>query len=390
MPLPKRILWIADNQLSVSLHASRCLETTKNLRELGWDVHLVTPDASKQGKGKLRGIELRFFTGGNIFFFKQLLFHWKVFRWYSQSIEGGGLILFHETSGIWCRLFQLYRRLAGHHNDHFVIDTRSLPMEPEENMGLRIRLRKSYFKFVNNHANRWFDGHTTITLAMAESLKIPKNKLWAIWQSGVDLDKFRGIPALRKFPVDDTPIRLIYIGCMHVERNLLAFSQAVVKANNAGTNFRLVFVGYGNQFEEIKTYAEGYANIIEVHHSVPQEEIPKWLAGAHIGVIPFPDEEKFQVSSPIKLFEYMASGLPILATKIRCHTDVLINGGNVFWVDGSGVDDFYTVLMNICEERDKLVEMGKLSLKLVEAYTWKASSQRLSDGLITYLYQGGR
>ena len=53
------------------------------------------------------------------------------------------------------------------------------------------------------------------------------------------------------------------------------------------------------------------------------------LAAADIGVtsLPSPDDVKYEASSPLKLFEYMAAGLPVLATSNRCHTDVVGAGG---------------------------------------------------------------
>ena len=59
------------------------------------------------------------------------------------------------------------------------------------------------------------------------------------------------------------------------------------------------------------------------------------LAKMHIGVTSLPDvdDEKYAASSPIKLFEYMASGLPMLATANPCHTDVVGDGSYVFWID---------------------------------------------------------
>ena len=41
----------------------------------------------------------------------------------------------------------------------------------------------------------------------------------------------------------------------------------------------------------------------------------------------------FGVSSPIKLFEYLAAGLPILATRIDCHTNVVGNADCAVWLD---------------------------------------------------------
>jgi hypothetical protein len=58
-------------------------------------------------------------------------------------------------------------------------------------------------------------------------------------------------------------------------------------------------------------------------------------------------EELFKASSPIKLFEYLASGLPILATRMACHSDVISIGKYVFWVERIDLSTFLTILQQI-------------------------------------------
>jgi hypothetical protein len=79
---------------------------------------------------------------------------------------------------------------------------------------------------------------------------------------------------------------------------------------------------------------------IQVLPQDPHDQGPEVLGKMQVGVIPFPDEPKFQISSPIKLFEYLGAGKPILATH-TCHTDVIGDGGIVFWVEKSDVLGFY-------------------------------------------------
>jgi glycosyltransferase involved in cell wall biosynthesis len=386
---PRRIVWISDSDLSNTLHASTWLETTRHLRQMGWEVCLVASSDHEEGPANLNGVDVLFFKRPSLFFVKQLHYHFKVFQWFSKRFKDGGILLFHEISGIWSRLFQLWVKLFGNKRVKFVIDTRTLPMEPEDDLPLRTRLRRWYLQFIYRHADRWFDGHTAITRAMADSLRIPDKQLWAVWQSGVSLELFADCHEKRGFPVGDEPIRMIYIGCMHVERNLLTFSQAIVQANLGSKKFHLILVGDGNQYDELEQFADDHPDCIEIHPPVPQTEIPGWLANAHIGVLPFPDEEKFRVSSPIKLFEYMASGLPIFATRIRCHTDIIQGLPLVFWAEGSTVNDFVVGLRQIEKEKDNLPVMGVAALSAARRFSWEASARELSEGLHSHLRSAG-
>jgi glycosyltransferase involved in cell wall biosynthesis len=120
---------------------------------------------------------------------------------------------------------------------------------------------------------------------------------------------------------------------------------------------------------------------VAVYPAVPHDQIQEWLAKAHIGVLPFPDEEKFRVSSPIKLFEYMAAGMPVLTTRIECHTSVLQNEGNSFWAEESTVDAFVECLRQVWNKRDDLPAMGKISEKESQKWTWAESAANLGKAL---------
>lgn len=48
----------------------------------------------------------------------------------------------------------------------------------------------------------------------------------------------------------------------------------------------------------------------------PQEELPAWLRHADVALIPFLDNEHTRGSLPLKLWEYLAAGLPVVASDL--------------------------------------------------------------------------
>ena len=145
--------------------------------------------------------------------------------------------------------------------------------------------------------------------------------------------------------------------------------------------FRLTLMGEGAATAELKMIEERHEAQICVRPPVPHDQVPQVLAQAHVGVLPFPDEHKFQVSSPIKLFEYMAAGLPVLATRISCHTDVIGNQDYVFWIEGADVPSLLAALQHIPKERDRLSAMGTRASLAARAWSWQASAGNLKTAL---------
>ena len=238
---------------------------------------------------------------------------------------------------------------------------------------------------MNRWANNWADGQTTITRRISTALRISSPNLWGVWPSGTDLDLFIPSQRDRRMPAETEPIVVTYIGAMHHERRLLELSQAVVLANQQGLNFQLLLCGEGTARTELEAFASQHDGLIRVFPPIPHSEVPALLASAHIGALPFPDEEKYRVSSPIKLFEYMAAGMPILATRIVCHTDVIRGQPYAFWAEDATPEGLLAALRDAWENRSRLRELGKAAAEDAQFWTWEQSARKLKAALEPHL-----
>ncbi len=254
-------------------------------------------------------------------------------------------------------------------------------MIPKGKETIKDQIRGSAWRIFERIGNYWADGRLSITKRMAQVVGIPQEKLWGIWPSGVKLDLFESTCSERVWPSKGQPIRLIYIGVLNHERNLLELCRAVEKANAELMKFELWIVGDGAEREELQNFAEKTNGRIRVFKTIPHDEIPKLLAAAHIGTLPFPDEISFQVSSPIKLFEYMGAGMPVLATRIACHTDVLGDQGCVFWAETSNATGLFSALRQAWKDQENLESMGAISSVIARQWTWSESAKKLAKAL---------
>lgn len=375
---PLRLIWIQPGTLEDMLSAATYLDTTRELRELGCRVTLVAPGIP--GPRQIRGVDVLCLPQPDIYFFRQLIFHLHALRFVLAQRHQADIVLIREVSVIWL-LPLLFLRLIGGFRPRIVADTRSVPMAVATRGNIRLQLRSAFFGLSNRLSNWWADGRTAITRRMADTVNIPQRKLWGVWPSGVNLALFATAAADRHWPDDTEPIELIYIGSMEPERNLLTFCRAVVAANMRGAGLRFRIIGDGEQRQQLADFARASEGWIEVLPPVPHAQVPALLAKAHVGVLPFPNELKFNVSSPVKLFEYMAAGLPILATKIDCHTDVLGNTECVFWAETADETGFVDALHAIARSRRSLNAMGALAAALAKAWTWCEAARKLLAAL---------
>jgi len=373
------VVWIYSGSLAAALDSATWLKTTEELRNLGCHVTLVSKGPS--GYQQIHGVEVLCIPRPEVYLLRHVVFHLRVLHLVLSQWATIDVIVFHERSAPWILPLRLVRSLTGKRRPLLVMDTRSLPMEPSNKRTWKEKLRKGAYLIEKQLGNRCADGRLAITQRMAKAVGIPTKKLWGIWPSGVDVEHFALARKDRRWPSPGDSIHLIYHGSLHRERNLMTLCRAVTRANAEGMSFNLSLVGKGTERAKLEDFAAQTHMAVRIVPPVPYEEIPEALARAHIGVLSFPDEEKFRVSSPIKLFEYMAAGLPILATRIVCHTDVVGGEEYAFWAEDASEQGLLDALRLVWRSRDLLSEMGRQAAIAAEGWTWAASAEKLKKAL---------
>jgi glycosyltransferase involved in cell wall biosynthesis len=372
------LVWVDFNTITIPLYVIGRLETTRELQKLGWHVTLVL--GGPPGHQKVKGVDVLCLPMSGIYLLSYVVFHLQFLRIIAKNWSEIDVILFHYMSAPWIIPLRLIRNIRADKRPLLVMDTRDRDVPGSS---IRARLRMLFGMLVNGMVNRWADGQTAITERMSNLVHIPKAQLWGTWPSGVNPEHFAPAQAMRRWPIIGEPIQLVYIGSLLHERNLLPMCQAVEGANTSQMRFRFSLYGDGAARADLEAFALKTAGQINVFTPVPHDQIPYILAHAHIGVTSlfFTDQELFQASSPIKLFEYMASGLPVLATRMACHSDVIGDGKYVFWVDQPDLTDFAAVLQLIWNSQTRLSEMGSQAASAVANWTWHASAVKLKEAL---------
>lgn len=373
------LVWLYPGYLDRALDAATWLDTTHELRKLGWKVALIV--AGPRGLRTIDGTEVYCIPMPDIYLLRQLIFHVRCYWFLVSNYSRIDVILFDQMSAPWLMPISFARKLMRRKHPLLAIDIRSLHMPSPKKQGIKGWLRGEFQELAGKKANHWVDGYLTITSRMADFFHVRQDRLWGAWPSGVDLELFEEAQHAHSWPSQNAPVRLVYVGTLNVERNLLNLCRAIEQANAEGMPFELWLVGEGDELPELEKYADKMQGQIMIKKPVPHRQVPNILAQAHIGVLPFPDEIKFQVSSPIKLFEYMAAGMPILATRIVCHTDVVGGGQYVFWAENASVSGLLGALQTAWQHREALMEMGTRAAFAARSWTWHESALKLKGAL---------
>lgn len=380
------LLWVYHAAPGENLSITTQIETTRALQSLGWNVTLVLkePDSDLH----IQDLNVHYIKEPRAYLIGYFVFHLKLLHYVLKHWTEVDILLAHQMSVLWLLPFRTLRALFRRPRPLIVMDTRDLVQASHR---LKDRFRKRYYWLTHWIANHTTDGQTAITEPMARLVKIPKAKLWGIWPSGVDPTRFVSSYEARTWPQEDSIVELIYIGVLLQERNLLSLCRAVVEANAEGMTFRFTIIGNGPMERELQAVARASGSVIRILPSVSHEKVPEILSHAHIGVTALPDvnDVKYQVSSPIKLFEYMASGLPVLSTPNICHTTVVENWNFAFWANEPTPTVLRAALRNIWLTRTALKPLGQNAILASRLWSWSVAAGKLSSALNIGLVEKG-
>jgi glycosyltransferase involved in cell wall biosynthesis len=130
----------------------------------------------------------------------------------------------------------------------------------------------------------------------------------------------------------------------------------------------------------------GIADRVALRPRIPFPDVPALLRQAHAGVIPLQDVPKFQSNVPVKLFEYLASGVAVVASDLLPMRRLLAGTEAAMLVPPDRPDAFADALAGLLrdpERRAALVTRGLAAVQ--ERFHWEREEPtllRLYDALL--------
>lgn len=213
------------------------------------------------------------------------------------------------------------------------------------------------------------------------SHNIDPNKITVI-PDAVDLADYVNLPdsrqCRRELNLPESKMIVMYAGSFNVYKwkGLDVFLEASKYIDQ-----KYLFVAIGGTSSEIaKLKEKGLEDNIILLERVSNNLIPKYLKSADILVIPNKagDIVSREYTSPMKLFEYMASGVPILASDLPSIREVLNSSSATFFKPDNPVDlarNIDNILDNYTEAKKKADQ----ALIDVKVYDWNSRAERIIE-----------
>lgn len=185
----------------------------------------------------------------------------------------------------------------------------------------------------------------------------------------------------RKYKEDDI---IIYVGGLAEERGIMNLIEAINKVSKKRPSTKLLLIGNfeTNQFKN-KCFEYIQKNNmdknVEYLGFIPHKEIPKYVKISKIGsILLYPTKRFKKTAYPLKLFEYMACGKPVLASDLPAMGKIVRESGCGLLIDPEDIEKISENILYLLENPRKSEEMGSKGKIAVETkYNWGNMEKKL-------------
>ncbi len=144
-----------------------------------------------------------------------------------------------------------------------------------------------------------------------------------VMENGVNPHRF---PAT---PKPQGPFTIGFLGTLKPWHDVATLVRAFALLRKGGLDARLLIVGDGPERASLQAQLERLqmADFVEFTGKQTPEQVPQQLARMHVAVAPYGDGQPFYFS-PLKIYEYMAAELPVVASRVGHLASVVQDGHN--------------------------------------------------------------
>ena len=185
-------------------------------------------------------------------------------------------------------------------------------------------------------------------------------------------------------PTESSRMRVGFLGHLYRGKGMELIERIAPQASWAD------FVIVGGNEEDIAYWKNRVAHLenVRLRGFVPHCEVPAILRSFDVALLP---NQRFVAAggsgalnisrwtSPLKAFEYMAAGLPIVASEQENLREIFRDGENALLCDPDDVSSWVSALKGLAEDARLRLRLGLQARRDFEdAYSWSARAKRLA------------
>jgi glycosyltransferase involved in cell wall biosynthesis len=234
-------------------------------------------------------------------------------------------------------------------------------------------LRKPYawFYLVLEKLAGWF--FNTIIVAEPVIAKYYPERKTVLVRNFAKVETFKRLAVEKPYAARSN--KMVYVGLLSKPRGLIEMLEGASLAQQV-VSFTFLLGGKFAPAQLKETVLSAYA--IDYMGWVEYNKLGEVLCDAKIGIIVPHPNPRYTTNYPVKLFEYMAAGLPVIASKEGETSAFVREAGCGILVDPLNTEEIAKAIIWLLQHTAEAMAMGARGQRLVfEKYNWKNEEERL-------------
>jgi glycosyltransferase involved in cell wall biosynthesis len=203
---------------------------------------------------------------------------------------------------------------------------------------------------------------------------------------GADTDMFRPHVGDPPFTRDPQRLLCVFAGAFRSWHGVAHLTAALARLHATGDHrFGAILIGDGPERAAAQRKARDVPGVTFTG-AVPHAELPRYLAGADIGVAPFDPGRHSALQlgfywSPLKIFEYMACGLPVVTPRLPRLGRLVEHGHEGLLYDPEDPRGLDAALVSLADPSLRRRLGAAARERVVREFSWQAHCAKLDARL---------
>jgi glycosyltransferase involved in cell wall biosynthesis len=230
---------------------------------------------------------------------------------------------------------------------------------------LRYKLLRAYDKFFSRYAD------------LVIATEVEKGERYATYRGKKDVLILGHYPPLNIFSFNSfqkteegRPFVLGYVGGLTLDRGALTMLKVVNYMKEKGVqNISVLYVGNFSLLKQrdiVLHFAKNKSIDLEITGWKSFEEVPKQIARMDLCLALLHPKPYYMNAIPIKLFEYMACGKPILASDFKNIKNILNESKAGIVIDPLNIERIADTILQLISNKDKRMKMSFSGLRYIQ------------------------
>ncbi len=222
---------------------------------------------------------------------------------------------------------------------------------------------------------KFFKNVTVISCSLAKKLGLEKKA--HILPIGADV--------ISETTKEFNQLNLLYVGTLfnrNIDQALLGFAKFYLEyQDKIPMRFTIIGRGPGDEETILRTITdrEGLSDVVSIVGQVPHNKLKEYFDAHNIGISYIPITSYFDVQPPTKTFEYLLSGMPVIATTTQENSKIITEDNGILIQDNP--ESFYESLKLLFAKRN-MFNSKKIQHESAKKYSWEKIVNNLSEYIL--------